>query len=317
MRRNADLPAGLGPAFSVADARGLGVGEGRLRGSDLERPFHGVRVARQDSTSADPFEERRRDVVLRALAYAQRMRVVEFFSHETAALLWGAPLPLVSGGGIDVSVHDPAAAPRSRGTRGHRMRPEQASVVVRSGLRVASPASTWAMLGHLEVFDLVALGDFFVREWRAEGYFRVNVGMPPLTTVTRLEFALAAGRRVGAARLREALPFIRQDSWSRPESITRCHLVKAGLPEPVLNRDYFDAHGIHLGCIDLSYPEFKVAIEYQGSQHAQRYARDVERIERLRAEGWIVIQVTAPLLATPAELVRRVRVALVSRGWRG
>lgn len=317
MRRNTDLPPGLGSAFTVADARQSGVGEGRLRGADLERPFHGVRVTREQSLKpGDPFEEQRRETAALARAYAQRMRDVEFFSHETAALLWGAPIPLVPDRGIHVTVHHPAAAPRSRGTHGHRARPEQASVVTRNGLRVSSPASTWAMLGNLGVFDLVALGDFFVREWRAEGYFRVNVGMPPLTTTTRLESALSAGRRAGAERLRAALPLIRQDSWSRPESFVRCHLVTAGLLEPVLNRDFYDVYGEHLGCLDLSYPEYKVAIEYQGSQHAQRYARDVERIERLRSEGWIVIQVTAPLLDDPAELVRRVRVALVSRGWR-
>jgi hypothetical protein len=141
------------------------------------------------------------------------------------------------------------------------VRPGQASVVMHEGVRLASPASTWAMLGRLEVFDLVALGDFFVREWRAVGCFRVNVGMRPFT---------------------------------------RCHLVTAGLPEPVLNRDYFDGYGEHLGCIDLSYPAYRVAIEYQGRGHANRYARDIERTERLRAEGWIVIQVTSALLRDPA-----------------
>ncbi|WP_411721302.1 hypothetical protein [Mycetocola sp.] len=318
MRRNADLPAELGLTFAVAEAHSRGVGEGRLRGADLERPFHGVRRAReQPSTYDDPFDRHREEVVALAHAYSHRMRDVEFFSHETAALLWGAPLPLSPDRGIHVSVPDPAAAPRSKGVRGHRLRRGQASVVLYDGVHVASPASTWAMLGHLEVFDLVALGDFFVREWRAEGYFRVNAGRKPLATPNQLGAALDAGRRAGAARLRQALPLIRQDSWSRAESLTRCHLVTAGLPEPVLNRDYFDAYGEHLGCIDLSYPTYRVAIEYQGRQHANRYARDIERIERLRVEGWIVIQVTATLLETPAELVRRVRAALHSRGWRG
>lgn len=318
MRGNADLPGGLGPAFAVAEARRRGVGEGRLRGADLERPFHGVRLARTDQApSGDPFERRRRNAEVQARAYSPRMRSVEFFSHETAALLWGAPLPLATDHGIHVSVHDPAAAPRAQGVLGHRMRFGLASVVSNEGLRSASPASTWAMLGHLALFDLVAVGDYFVRVWRSEGYFRVNGGMPSLATIAQLGLAAAAGRRAGAAQLRLALPLIREDSWSRNESLTRCHLVGAGLPEPVLNRDYFDDYGVHLGCLDLSYPEYRIAIEYQGRQHASQYARDVERIERLRAQGWIVIQVTAPLLGDPVELVRRVRSALVSRGWRG
>ncbi|GAB2524157.1 hypothetical protein [Paramicrobacterium agarici] len=70
-------------------------------------------------------------------------------------------------------------------------------------------------------------------------------------------------------------------------------------------------------CLDLSYPELKIAVEYQGQLHGRQYARDIERVERLRAEGWIVIQVTSGLLKDPTALVRRLRDALVSRGWRG
>lgn len=246
------------------------------------------------------------------------MRPSEFFSHETAALLWGAPLPLARDSGIHVAVHLPNAQPRATGVIGHRLGPSLATAVEHGGFRLASPASTWVLLGRsLSVDDLVALGDYFVRVWRREGYFRVNKGMPPLTTIAQLQAALAAGRRTGVGNLTAALPLVREDSWSRAESITRCHLVRAGLPEPVLNRDYFGGDGIHLGCIDLSYPEFKVAIEYQSRLHGAEYIRDIERIERLRAEGWIVIQVTAVLLDSPADLDRRVRQALVSRGWRG
>ncbi len=316
-RARSELPRELGREFSVGEAARSGVRVGRLRGDDLERPFHGVRQVRLDEAAAsDPFEQRRRDARAAATAYARRMRDAEFFSHETAALLWGAPLPLSENDGIHVSVHKPAAAPRARGVVGHRVSAALVTVGTVDGLRLGSPASTWASLGHLGVFDLVAIGDFFVRAWRREGYFRVNSGMPSLATIPQLEAAASAGRRTGAANLARALPLIREDSWSRPESLTRCHLLGAGLPEPVLNRDYFGDGG-HLGCIDLSYPEFKIAIEYQSQLHASDYIRDIERIERLRKQGWIVIQVTAPLLADPGELVRRVRTALVSRGWRG
>ncbi|MET4640227.1 hypothetical protein [Mycetocola sp. 2940] len=316
-RRHSDLPKGLGTEFSVADAAEKEVGRGRLRGADLERPFHGVRrVVQTDDPALDPFERRRQRTLSLARAYAERMRPTEFFSHETAALLWGAPLPLAGDGPLHVAVHGTAAVPRARGVVGHRTRAGVATLSSVGGLRVASPASTWAMLGNLELFDLVAVGDYFVRVWRPEGYFRVNPGMPPLTTPDRLRAAVEAGRRTGVARLRLALGLIREDSWSRAESITRCHLVTAGLPQPVLNRDYFDEFGEHLGCVDLSYPEYKVAIEYQGQHHGARHARDVERVERLRAAGWIVIQVTAPLLENPAELARRVCAALASRGWR-
>lgn len=244
------------------------------------------------------------------------MRDCEFFSHQTAALIWGAPLPETTDRFPHVSVFTGAAAPRTTGVHGHRVGPGMARIVTRDGLRVTSPASTWAMLGQLGRYDLVAGGDYFARVWRAEGYYRVNAGMAPLASVPQLVAAVGAGRRVGIDALRRALPLIRTDAWSRPETWTRLVIVDAGLPEPVLNSDQYDAYGAHLACIDLAYPEHKVAIEYQGQHHGARYVRDIERIERLRSEGWIVVQVTAQLLfENPAELVRRVRNALVRRGW--
>jgi len=93
----------------------------------------------------------------------------------------------------------------------------------------------------------------------------------------------------------------------------RCHLVFASLPEPALNHEIFDEHGVFLACADLAYPERKVAIEYQSVLHHAQYAADVERIARLRAAGWEVIEVTAALLADPPTLVARVRAALRAR----
>jgi hypothetical protein len=245
------------------------------------------------------------------------MRASEFFSHETAALLWGAPLPLIHDSDVHVTTFRGDAAPRSSGVHGHRVNQTLATVTEHGGFRVASPASTWAMLGRLSLFDLVAVGDYFARVWREDGYFRVNGGMPPLATLDDLASAVGAGRRVGIRSLRQALPLIRTDAWSHTETCTRLTITRADLPEPVLNRDQYDAFGAHLGCIDLAYPEFKVAIEYQGQHHGAQYAEDIDHIELLRAHGWIVIQVTSSLLYNdPAELVRRVRSALTERGWR-
>ncbi|QDZ16386.1 DUF559 domain-containing protein [Humibacter ginsenosidimutans] len=90
----------------------------------------------------------------------------------------------------------------------------------------------------------------------------------------------------------------------------RFELVCAGLPEPELNVDVFDAAGRFLGCVDMLYREERVVIEYLGMLHGASWARDVERLAALRAAGWTVIEVTAPLLSDTVELVRRVRVAL-------
>ncbi|AWB87265.1 hypothetical protein [Mycetocola zhujimingii] len=267
-----------------------------------------------DASGLDEFEARAEEVRTMARAYAVRMRPVEFFSHVTAAQLWGAPTPRVVDSLLDVAVFGNDPLPRCRGIRGHRADPRLTTTTLIDELRVASPASVWASLGVLAVEDLVVIGDYFCREWR-QGFLRPNVGRPPLTTRTKLAAALDAGRRVGVARLRTALGMIREDSWSPRESLCRILLTTAGLPEPMLNLDIDGPLGF-LACVDMAYPHYRVAIEYQGQMHGARYAKDVERIEALRTAGWIVIQVTSALLARPSELVDRVRQALISRGWR-
>lgn len=180
------------------------------------------------------------------------------------------------------------------------------------GIRLAHPATAWAQLGHWSLLDLVALGDYFCREWRT-GPGRPTPGLTPLATRDELRAELASARRHGAARLRQALALVREDAWSPRESMLRCQIVLAGLPEPALNHDVWDRHGRHLACVDLAYPELRIAIEYHGRLHHARYAEDVERVAALRANGWIVLEVTSTLYAHPDELLSRIRAAIASR----
>jgi hypothetical protein len=205
-------------------------------------PFTTLRVVPVDNA-----DEARRHRTL-ARAYAQRMRQVEFFSHLTAAAMWGAPVNLPAGSPIDVSVYGNAGLPRCRGVRGHRADPRR-------------------------------------------------------TTTSECE------------GLRAALDLIWEDSWSPMESLCRVILDTAGLPEPARNVDVYGRDGGFLACVDLAFPAFKVAVEYQGQLHGARYAQDIERIEALRRDGWIVIQVTSALIGRRELLVARVRGALESRGW--
>lgn len=319
MPRITPLPEALGDVFTVGDARGSGVADGRLRGADLAAPFRGVRSRpRSDDSPADPYERTTHETVHRMRAYSTRMRAGEFFAYETAVRVYGGPLPTHVGREIrplDIGIFEGAPLPRAAGVRGRRLTPAMTNVVTHDGFAVSSPASTWAMLGRWSLIDLVALGDYFCRVWR-DGVGRPNAGADPLATTQQLAAALGAGRRrIGGPTLRDALTLIREDSWSPRESACRVHLIRAGLPEPELNIDLFDEGGGFLGCVDLAYPEWKVAIEYQGSLHGLTYAEDIERIERLRAAGWIIIQVSSTLHARPRELASRVGRALRSRGW--
>ncbi|MBS1672877.1 MAG: hypothetical protein JSS74_02805 [Actinobacteria bacterium] len=320
-----DIPAGLGDVFHVSAARDAGVNAGRLRSPDLSSPFHGVRRRSTPATAsdpgADPYEIQSAQRRARTDEYVPRLTPGQFFTHDSAAVRWGAPLPLAMTDGriadgralpVHVGVFGDAPLPRVRGVRGHRALARTTHIVDLDGVSVMSAASTWASMGaSLPLMDLVALGDYFCRRWR-EGVGRKDPGRPPLATIEELRAAVGAGRRVGVANLREGLELIREDSWSPRESLVRCILVTRGLPEPELNIDVFEA-GKFLGCVDLAYPHLRIAIEYHGILHSDHYAADVERMAALRHAGWIVIEVTAELVKEQAELVRRVRRALAQR----
>ncbi|MFD6697777.1 MULTISPECIES: DUF559 domain-containing protein [unclassified Microbacterium] len=323
MRRHEDLPDELGSTFSVALARRYGVSHGRLRGSDLRAPFPGVRVQGETAeveAITDPYERQRQIRVARAADYAPRMHTGHFFSHQTAAAIWGAPLPLVldvhgdPAGATELGLHVCARGhvplPRMTGIERHRSRLSMTAVCEHDGFHVATPAATWVSLGaELRTVDLVVAGDYFCREWKS-GIGRRDVGKAPLTTIDEMREVMDAGRRRGIAKLRAALDLIRVDSWSARESHLRWLIVTSGLPEPELNKDAFDDSGRFLGCVDLSFPAQKVAIEYHGLQHSAQWSRDVERAPALRAAGWTVIEVTAALLKDETTLLRRIGAAL-------
>ncbi|GAA3201830.1 hypothetical protein [Microbacterium terregens] len=321
------LPPHLGSVFTVADARRAGVTPSRLRARDLEAPYRGLRVVRADGfrprTSAlSAGETAASELRARAIAFARTMPANQYFTHVTAAVLWGLPVPsslLRDTFGrlrpLDVGVFSPLRHPRHAGVRGHQVRPGSARVIEHglSGVRLTTAASTWAMLGAVIVdeYDLVAVGDAVVREQM----FRDDP--PPLATPDQLRAAAAAGRRVGIRALRRALPRVRVRSASRMETRCRLILVDAGMPEPELNFAVRDETGELVACVDLAYPELMIAIEYEGEQHLTdpaQWAKDIARYEALAAMGWFVVRVTkSDVFDGASALVRRVRQARRSR----
>ena len=72
-------------------------------------------------------------------------------------------------------------------------------------------------------------------------------------------------------------------------------LVGAGLPAPEVNVSVHDERGGWLAEPDLSYPVARLAVEYQGAEHADpgRMRRDAARHMDLRRAGWDVLYYTA------------------------
>ena len=93
--------------------------------------------------------------------------------------------------------------------------------------------------------------------------------------------------------------------------------MDAGLPEPVVNFEIFNASGVFVARVDLAWPRFKVCIEYEGDGHrsdARQFRVDITRRERVEDENWRMVRITDDDLKNGGrELLRRVQASLVQR----
>jgi hypothetical protein len=138
---------------------------------------------------------------------------------------------------------------------------------------------------------------------------------PFLPNDVRLLIKRYPGAR-GLRQLRAALPLIDGGAASPKETWLRMRLITAGLPTPTTQIPVHDGWRL-VGLLDMGWEQYKVAAEYDGDQHRtnrRQYAKDHWRLRKFEAMGWIVIRVIAE--DEPADVVRRVRVALAARGCR-
>lgn len=254
-----------------------------------------------------------------AQAVASILRPGLFFSHRTATVIRGLPVPATFVADLDIAAMAPARAPRRAGVRSWQMPEGQAFSDLCDGLPVATPASIWAMLaGELDIPDLVALGDAVMRRPRIPGTQRLE--RSPYATLEQLEAAIASGRRRGIARLREALPLLRTESASAPESHLRLWLREWGFPEPALDHDIYDSEGHLIGCSEFAFTEYRVALEYEGEHHrtsSAQWNRDIDKYHAYAMAKWLPVRVTASMqYARPLQLRARIDEALRSQGWK-
>ncbi len=283
-----------------------GVSERAWRHPHLQHPFHGVAVA---ATGELNLRER-------IQAYTLRMPQTHFFSHATAAVLHGLPLPraLETATTLHISASVGGGIPRGRGVIGHHAAWDRTPYIL-NGRRLSKPVDTWCELWReLHLNELVSAGDYLVTG--DEPYS----GNPPLTALDDLRASVRRyGSRRGAKKLRAAVSLVRYGSMSPQETQARLLLVGGGLPEPQLNTPVFDERGTLIALLDLAFVEYKVAIEYQSKWHdgPTKYRNDMVRRERLEDLGWTVIFVSADdLRLRPHETIGRVRARLRARGAR-
>ncbi|OIH97930.1 hypothetical protein [Curtobacterium sp. MCBA15_001] len=276
--------------FRVADALRAGVTAGRLRRQDVHVIVHGVRSTERASA-------------VRGLALV--MRSDQFFSHTTAVALWGLPLPRRVRDRSDVHVTTAGSGPLMRrpDVVGHRALVEDENeVTVVAGLRVSSQARAWSESAALLDFRaLVVLGDAIV-------------GASDRRTISDLAAQIRpGGRHVRLARA--ALEHVRVGSESPMETGLRLDVVDAGFPEPELNVDVHDEDGRFLGRVDMAWPEYRIALEYDGDHHRERdaFRHDQRRGNGFAVSDWLVIHATAADAVRTAVLLERLRQAFARR----
>jgi hypothetical protein len=304
MPRPSPLPSELTSRFSVARAVEVGVKPSRLTRNDMRRPFHGVRATGAAPEATVPAE---------CLEYAPRLAAWQFFSHETALSLIGAPTPeWPYRPAIHVSAHRPAREPRTRGVVGHRLqtRPSR-TIFLANGLPVEHPVRAWRQAGTLwRLDDLIAAADFLI----------CDRGRPPLASVDELCEEIEAMGDVRGGILGHALSFVRRGVRSPRETRLRLLLVRAGLPEPETSWTLRDHVGKPVLELDLAYPRWRVAPEYDGRVHAvdaAQFARDADRWDLIRELGWNHVRILNHHMRDGGRhAVSKVREALFAGGWR-
>jgi hypothetical protein len=252
-------------SFTLAEAAALGVGRGRLKGSDLLAPTRGIRVPWGVEMSAAN--------VVRPLQALMPDAVASFV---TAAKIWRFPLPLNAERDQTLHITRPLETPGSTrpGLVCHRMRLAAGDTVIIDGVAVTSRERTWVDLAGVLPFEqVVAIGDYLVCE-HPSGF---PAPRSPWVPVKRLRWYVSEQRRVrGLPAARRASRLVRVGADSVPETLLRLALVEAGLPEPTLNYVIRDSRGHPVAWPDQAFESLRFAIQYDGEHHrtAEQQALD-------------------------------------------
>ncbi|UGU30288.1 hypothetical protein [Mycolicibacterium smegmatis] len=124
-----------------------------------------------------------------------------------------------------------------------------------------------------------------------------------------------AARGIRAARA--VLRLVDAGADSPRETWLRLRLTDAGLPPDSTQIPVVDERGRIVAILDMGWERHLVAVNYDGVFHQsdrKRYVRDLKTLRALEDRGWIVIRVVAE--DDIADVITRVRRALLRRGWR-
>jgi hypothetical protein len=127
----------------------------------------------------------------------------------------------------------------------------------------------------------------------------------------RAMFIAAVGLRLDQRRdrrgTRQALDLLRLidgRAESPPESWLRLLVVEAGFPPPAVQYSIVDRDGALVYRLDLAWPEFRIALEYDGYEaHIGRQVQDAARDADLARRGWLTVRATVDDLRNSRRLL--------------
>lgn len=159
------------------------------------------------------------------------------------------------------------------------------------------------LVGHLGLVDLVILGDSLVRR-------------RPVTPdqLVRAAQGLTEFRRHAL----DAADLVRAGVDSPMETRLRLLMVLAGLPEPEVNIVLRNEYGDVVRRSDMGFRSSRLALEYDGRQHAEsaeQHATDIVRREELGADGWYFwTAISKDIFRHPATTLTRIVAVMQLRG---
>ncbi|ALE07470.1 hypothetical protein AL755_21595 [Arthrobacter sp. ERGS1:01] len=294
--------------FTLADARAAGASDGSLRHRDVIRLSRGIKSLPNDAEL--PLALLTRPFTL-VTGYSAA-------SHATAFAIWDLPgfLPGARDQAIHIARQFPHAAPRRKGVVAHRTQFTDDEVEFHQGLWITTRARTWLDCARLmSVDELIVVADHLIRIPRPQFEGRELA----YSTVDDLARMLDRHKGTpGIPKARDALALARVGADSAPETRLRLAVVRAGLPEPELNMPVRLGYGVER-TPDQSFPEYRVAVEYDGGTHASpdQVVRDVAREEDFARFGWAQVRITKRHMENDArDAVAKIRSALLANGWR-
>ena len=289
----------------MRSAEAAGIRPGRCSTPDLHRPFHGVRSLETPETFDDFVR-----------CYLPRLKPGQRSGGVTAARDWGLPVPFEwkASEPLDIVVPLSGAAPKTAGVRGRRLRDGRAETRILRGRPVIDAvAALFTCADILTASQAIVMIDALLTT--ASNYPDLGPGRPLASREEIVRRLTEWGRFPGSGTIRQALPRARERVESPKETETRLLLVDSGLPEPVIQHEVW-AGGELLGRTDLAYPEWKIAIEYEGDGHRtdkDQWRKDIQRQRHLEGEGWLVIRLTQADLKDPKLLLASIHDTIAAR----